>query len=533
MSNSGSATPVEPSGTNVAVVPQEQVADLDRLARVETPSADVFRLPVEHSDGPFGSLKHPHRGSMHLKRRLIAFDLVAIALAWSLAGLLPWMGEFNTNDRRAMGALIAAALVQFLAIVVQRLHLGRVASRRSVELAGLVRAAVAAGVTALLISDAATVEMSSARAIAGATLSFVLLSVCRGMYSSWLSTQRALGRHSRNLVLVGTNAEGLGLLELVETHPELGYRVCGVTGDESTYREQTWTVPYLGTAADTLDALASRHADGVLLASSALPPVELNGFTRELLSQDVHVHLSSGLRGFDHRRLRALPFAHEPLFYVEPSSPSVAGLRVKRGIDILVAAGVLLVASPVLIAAAIAIRLNDGGPVFFRQRRVGHHGQAFTVFKLRTMVPNAEDQLDKVLETLGNGRDNVLFKLDNDPRRTSVGRFLEATSLDELPQLVNVLNGSMSLVGPRPALPSEVEKFDDDLMRRFDVVPGITGLWQVEARDNPSFSAYRRLDLFYVENWSLTLDIVLLIETFTSVGARVIKRLRSGDRHRD
>ena len=122
---------------------------------------------------------------------------------------------------------------------------------------------------------------------------------------------------------------------------------------------------------------------------------------------------------------------------------------------------VLLVTSPVLAAAAIAIRMNDGGPVLFRQRRVGQNCQQFTVFKLRTMVPDAEERLGDVLESLGNGRDDVLFKLDNDPRRTKVGRFLEATSLDELPQLINVLNGSMSLVGPRPALPSEVAKFDD------------------------------------------------------------------------
>ena len=129
-----------------------------------------------------------------------------------------------------------------------------------------------------------------------------------------------------------------------------------------------------------------------------------------------------------------------------------------------------------------------------------------------------------MLETLGNGRDNVLFKLDNDPRRTKVGRFLEATSLDELPQLFNVLNGSMSIVGPRPALPEEVAKFDDELMDRFNVPPGVTGLWQVEARDNPSFSAYRRLDLFYVENWNLLLDLVLMMETCSSVAARVLRR---------
>ena len=162
--------------------------------------------------------------------------------------------------------------------------------------------------------------------------------------------------------------------------------------------------------------------------------------------------------------------------------------------------------------------------MLFTQRRVGRNCNTFTVYKLRTMVPDAEARLNEVLETLGNGRDNVLFKLDNDPRRTKVGRILEATSLDELPQLFNVLNGTMSIVGPRPALPEEVAKFDDELMGRFSVPPGVTGLWQVEARDNPSFSAYRRLDLFYVENWNILLDIILMMETCSSVAARVLRR---------
>jgi lipopolysaccharide/colanic/teichoic acid biosynthesis glycosyltransferase len=140
------------------------------------------------------------------------------------------------------------------------------------------------------------------------------------------------------------------------------------------------------------------------------------------------------------------------------------------------------------------------------------------------MVPDAEAKLDEVLEKLGNQRDSVLFKLERDPRRTKVGRILESTSFDEVPQLFNVLNGTMSLVGPRPALATEVAKFDDELLARLSVPPGVTGLWQVEARDNPSFSAYKRLDLFYVENWSLTLDLVLLVETFSSVVARMSRR---------
>jgi lipopolysaccharide/colanic/teichoic acid biosynthesis glycosyltransferase len=180
--------------------------------------------------------------------------------------------------------------------------------------------------------------------------------------------------------------------------------------------------------------------------------------------------------------------------------------------DLTLAGVVLALAAPFLAIAALAIKLGDGGPVLFRQQRVGRDGKAFWILKLRTMSPDAEDRLAEL--TADNERvGGPLFKLTDDPRRTRVGRVLERFSIDELPQLWNVLRGDMSLVGPRPALPSEVEQFDTDLLIRLSVPPGVTGLWQVEARDNPSFYAYRRLDMFYVENWSVLLDFSILLGT--------------------
>ena len=160
-------------------------------------------------------------------------------------------------------------------------------------------------------------------------------------------------------------------------------------------------------------------------------------------------------------------------------------------------------------------------PAIFRQVRVGKDGQPFTLFKLRTMVPDAEQQLVDVT-SVNQRAGGPLFKAKRDPRRTRVGRILEMTSLDELPQLLNVLRGDMSLVGPRPALPHEVAQFDDELLGRHRVQPGITGLWQVEARDKPDFEIYRRLDLFYVENWSIGLDLAIMFSTVCSVLGRVV-----------
>jgi len=187
----------------------------------------------------------------------------------------------------------------------------------------------------------------------------------------------------------------------------------------------------------------------------------------------------------------------------------------------------LLIALPVLLVAALIIWLQDRGPVFFRQERVGLGGSPFMLWKLRTMAVDAEDRLDEVRDL--NDRVGPLLKVERDPRVTRFGHFLRITSIDELPQLWNVLIGDMSLVGPRPALPSEVEMFDDELRERHNVRPGITGLWQVEARDNPSFASYRRLDLFYVKNWSMSLDLVILILTFQSVLARAIRSVGVGD----
>jgi len=238
---------------------------------------------------------------------------------------------------------------------------------------------------------------------------------------------------------------------------------------------------------------------------------------------NLHVHFTTGICGLDSRRIRLLPLAHEPLLYLEPSALSRKRIVAKRCFDVVVASLLLIVLSPIMLAIAVAIRLVDGGPVFFVQNRIGRNGTVFGVLKFRTMCVDAERRLAELRQT--NERSGPLFKMVSDPRVTRIGRFLRESSLDELPQLINVLRGEMSLVGPRPALPAEVALFSDDLRSREKVLPGITGLWQVEARDNPSFTAYQRLDLFYVENWSTTLDLMIVLATIEQLVGRVIRIL--------
>lgn len=195
----------------------------------------------------------------------------------------------------------------------------------------------------------------------------------------------------------------------------------------------------------------------------------------------------------------------------------------KRTIDVVVAAVGLVLSAPVLALSALAIVLHDRGPVIYRQVRVGRHGVPFTMLKLRTMVVGAEDLVVDLRSV--SQREGPLFKLARDPRVTRVGRVLRLSSIDELPQLVNVLRGEMSVVGPRPALPTEVALFEPALLARHEVRPGITGLWQVQARDHRSFALYQELDLRYVERWSIALDASVIVLTIGAALRRIVRAL--------
>ncbi len=196
--------------------------------------------------------------------------------------------------------------------------------------------------------------------------------------------------------------------------------------------------------------------------------------------------------------------------------PALA-LMIKRGMDVISSAVGLLILSPLIAAIALAVKLDSRGPAFYTSDRVGRKGRIFGCHKFRTMVRNADEMLANLQHL--NERDGVLFKITNDPRVTRVGGFLRKYSLDELPQLWNVLKGDMSLVGPRPPIAAEVRQYEIDHLKRLDVMPGITGLWQVEARTNPSFASYIALDMEYVDHWNLFLDLRILLKTAAVVVA--------------
>jgi exopolysaccharide biosynthesis polyprenyl glycosylphosphotransferase len=484
---------------------------------VEAPAVEPSPTPTRASSG---------RGSQSLRRILVLLDAVSVVAAWAIALLLPDGLDHPGVARipNLIMAVVLATAASLAMIASQRLYLARVCSVRAVETVRLGRTAV---LTALLLQAGERrlgIQLSLNEVIGGAAVSFAFLTASRDGYRAWLKAHRRAGRHSRPIVIIGANEEGFDLYRLVGNHPELGFRVCGIVGSPSEVADRGYDVPWLGDIHHVVDAVRLAGANGVLVAASSLPSAQLNRVVRDLLVAGIHVHLSSGIRGIDVRRMRAQPMAHEPLFYLEPVSLARWQVVTKRALDLVLSGIGLILAAPVLGACALAIKLTDQGPVFFRQQRVGQDGKPFTILKLRTMVVDAEARLADLMEK--NQREGALFKLSDDPRVTKVGRILRATSLDELPQLINVARGDMSLVGPRPALPIEVAQFDEELLARQRVRPGITGLWQVEARDSSSFQAYQRLDLFYVENWSVSLDLAILLSTVQTVASRGIRAFR-------
>ncbi|MEJ3744641.1 sugar transferase [Actinomycetes bacterium KLBMP 9797] len=376
-----------------------------------------------------------------------------------------------------------------------------------------------AGATAIVAYIA---NVGVARGFLALTFAGGTLGIVGGRYLArkWLHRARAKGGGwSRRVLVVGDAPHVLELVRTLRREPYAGYRVVGACIPDALLApvpQRLGDVPVVGSFRSILESAAATGVDTVAVtASGELTAARLRRLGWQLEGTSIDLVLAPALTDVAGPRIHTRPVAGLPLIHVE--APEFRGARkiVKGFVDRASALLALTLALPVLIAIAIAIKLDSRGPVLFRQTRVGQGGREFGVFKFRTMVVNA----DELLATLAsqNEHDGLLFKIRKDPRVTRVGRLLRKYSLDELPQLFNVLIGDMSLVGPRPPLPTEVARYDGDIARRLLVKPGITGLWQVSGRSDLSFEDGIRLDLYYVENWSLATDVVILWKTFGAV----------------
>lgn len=296
----------------------------------------------------------------------------------------------------------------------------------------------------------------------------------------------------------------------------LGYVILGALAVDTDADETSHGVPIFGTPDDAVAILRATRAQAVIFAEGSFKRGHhFNEMARALEDSHARMIVVPSLTDVSAARMDVRPVAGIPLVNVEPPRSRAAGRWFKRLFDVVGASVLIVLFAPLMLAIAVAIKSTSRGGVLFRQVRAGRKGGHFECLKFRSMVVDAESQLGSLTHL--NQSDGVLFKMVADPRVTPVGRVLRRFSLDELPQLFNVLRGDMSLVGPRPALPSEVSKYKKYVRRRLDVRPGMTGLWQVSGRSDLSWDETVRLDLYYVDNWSMVQDLSILLKTFGAV----------------
>ncbi|GAA4514429.1 sugar transferase [Nonomuraea ferruginea] len=331
-----------------------------------------------------------------------------------------------------------------------------------------------------------------------------------------LHRRRAVGEYMREVIAVGHRESILDLVMQFRRQPYHGMRVVGACLPAERQDDDLDGIPILGTFADVAGVVARTGADAVaVLACPELDGAALRRLAWSLETARTDLFVAPALLDVAGPRISIRPVAGMPLLHVE--HPEFDGARqfVKSVFDRLVAVAALLVLALPLLAIAVLIRVTSAGPALFHQTRVGRRGKEFRLVKFRTMVTDAERLKDGLAGA--NEFDSVLFKMRNDPRITGIGAFLRRYSLDELPQLLNVVRGEMSLVGPRPPLREEVAQYGADVRRRLVVKPGLTGLWQVSGRSDLTWEESVRLDLRYVENWSLVLDLQILWKTWSVV----------------
>lgn len=368
------------------------------------------------------------------------------------------------------------------------------------------------------------IRVDTARGYVGIALpvGLVGLLLARWLLRQHLNVARQKGRSMSRLLLVGGSSSIAHLASSLDRAKHAGYLpVAAYTpgGQHVSDVEPESGLPILGFKPDTLSILRAIEqcgADSVAISAGVqLHPQTLRHLGWELAARNIGLIMAPALTDIAGPRIHTQQVAGLPLIHV--TTPTLeGGQRVaKRMFDVIVSGMMLLAAAPLMLLLAIVVKVDSPGPILFRQERVGMEGDRFQMLKFRSMVIDAEQRLAQLAQR--NEGSGVLFKMKEDPRVTRAGKLLRKFSLDELPQLLNILIGSMSLVGPRPPLPTEVEAYEHDVRRRLLVKPGLTGLWQVSGRSNLSWQDSVRLDLYYVENWSLAGDLIILLRTVRAV----------------
>ncbi|AIV39418.1 polyprenyl glycosylphosphotransferase [Curtobacterium sp. MR_MD2014] len=458
-------------------------------------------------------------------RRVLVTDL--LALIWVVFGVqIAWLGfdsnlMTNTADLRLsyFGISVVVIAVWMIGLALYDTRGDRVIGVGSTEYRLVADSSVRVFGLIAIAAYLLRVDLARGYVLIAFPVGILVLLLSRWMWRQWLVAERKHGGYSARVLLVGSTASVLHIARELARTPEAGYRVVGAAVSDGTRGLLPGsTVESHGGIDEVTAALAATGADTVVITSSDdLPPERVRQLSWSLEPGRQHLVVAPSLTDIGGPRIHTRPVQGLPLIHVETPTYSGRKLYTKRAFDLIGSAALIIVLSPVLLVLALLVKVTSAGPVFFLQERVGLNGSTFHMIKFRSMVVDAEQRLQE-LSALDRAEGNtVLFKMKNDPRVTRVGAFMRRYSLDEVPQLFNVLVGSMSLVGPRPPLAREVERYDVHVHRRFLVKPGMTGLWQVSGRSDLSWEDSVRLDLYYVENWAIVGDLVILWKTLRAV----------------
>lgn len=457
--------------------------------------------------------------------RLVATDVgaIVVALAAALAIHLATggrdlvSGEFQP-DYVAVTMVIGAAWITALSLWKtrdrRRIGVGNAEFVRVFHATWKLFAAIA------IIAYLLRMELGRTYLGVALALGLALLLLNRLAWRRWLHARRRKGEYSSPTLIIGHRDKAAGLIDLFHSNPDAGYTVVGVcvpTGDVGT-DETVGGVPILGSMENAARVAVQVGASAVAVSGSdTITSETVRRLGWDLEGKGIDLALTLTLLDVAGPRVHMQPVNGLPLMYVDEPRFSGRKYIAKTVFDVVSAAVLVTLLSPLLLAIGIAVKVTSPGPVFYQQERVGRNGRTFKMLKFRSMVTNAHERLAEVLESEGVSGVGMFYKPKNDPRVTKVGKFIRRYSLDELPQLFNVLRGDMSLVGPRPQIWAEVAQYDRTAHRRLLVKPGLTGLWQVSGRNSLGLTESIRMDVSYVENWTLFGDITILARTFRAM----------------
>lgn len=460
-------------------------------------------------------------------RRLGAVDLVGVLVAVSLAhwlrfGALPGP-ESVYKYSNYLPVSIAIAVIWLLTLSINHSRSKRIIGSGAEEYRRVWAGTAAVFGSVAIVSMLLKLEIARGYLMIALPAGIVLLGL--GRWAARRMVVRARQKHGHyitRVIVVGSASAVRDLTKSLAREPWSEYQVVGACIPGRTSRTEleapgVGAIPTFGDESNVVGAVTATNSHAVAItATERLDGRGIRNLSWELEKLNVDLLVSPGVVDVAGPRLQMRPVAGLPLIHVEKPQYHGAKRFQKRLFDTVFSGMVLLCGLPVLVAIAIAIKLTSKGPIFYRQERIGLDGEPFEMVKFRTMVDGADRMLGQLAE-LNECDGGVLFKMRSDPRITPVGRFLRKYSLDELPQFINVFKRDMSVVGPRPPLASEVKSYDDHAKRRLLVRPGITGLWQVSGRSDLSWEDSVRLDLFYVENWSMISDLLIALKTVRAV----------------